>query len=170
MQMADVVPPEVRSRMMSGIRGTHTKPELLLRKGLHEAGFRYTLHARLPGRPDMVFPRRKAVLFAHGCFWHNHGCHLFKWPKSRPEFWQTKIIGNAKRDVETVRKLTEVGWRVGIIWECCLKGKNRLDIREVISSCSRWLRSDDTYFELAGHTDAAGSSVRLLRRSSGQDT
>src|SRR3954470_16295918 len=92
LRMADVVSSGVRSRMMAGIRGTNTAPEMILRRALHAEGFRYRLHdRRLPGKPDMVFPRHHAVIFAHGCFWHGHDCHLFKWPSTRPEFWQTKI-------------------------------------------------------------------------------
>jgi DNA mismatch endonuclease (patch repair protein) len=107
--------------MMSGIRGKNTKPEIFLRKGLHAEGFRFRIHAPLPGRPDMVFPKWHAVLFVHGCFWHCHNCHLFKWPSSRPEFWRTKISGNLTRDEANITRLLEAGWRVGIVWECALK-------------------------------------------------
>lgn len=90
--MADVVTPEKRSKMMSGIQGKNTKPELTIRKGLHALGFRYRLHGKtLPGKPDLVFPKYKAVIFIHGCFWHAHHCHLFKWPSTRVDFWQEKI-------------------------------------------------------------------------------
>ena len=97
--MVDVVDTATRSRMMAGIRGTNTKPELLLRKGLHAQGFRFRLHSTgLPGKPDIVLPRHHAVVFAHGCFWHGHNCHLFKWPSTRPEFWQAKIERNREVD------------------------------------------------------------------------
>jgi DNA mismatch endonuclease (patch repair protein) len=87
--MTDVVSPEVRSRMMASIRGFDTMPELFLRKGLHKLGYRFRLHdRRLPGRPDLVFKSRTAVLFAHGCFWHGHDCSLFRWPKNRADFWR----------------------------------------------------------------------------------
>ena len=148
--MADVVTPEVRSRMMSGIRGKNTRPEIMLRKALHSAGFRFRIHAPLPGKPDMVFPRRRAVLFVHGCFWHAHRCHLFKWPTSRQEFWRAKIEGNRARDAVNARKLDESGWRVGVVWECALKGRTRLDFPEVIRRCSEWLDSNEKHFELAG--------------------
>ena len=148
--MVDVVSAEARSRMMSGIRGKNTKPELILRKGLHARGFRYRLHARLPGRPDMVFPRLKAVLLVHGCFWHGHNCHLFKWPQSHNEFWRDKITGNVLRDAKSVEALRSAGWRVGIVWECALKGKTRLPEAHVIQKCSSWLRSSRRSFELAG--------------------
>ncbi|MBR1256406.1 DNA mismatch endonuclease Vsr [Bradyrhizobium sp. AUGA SZCCT0240] len=148
--MADVVSPEVRSRMMSGIRGKNTKPEIFLRKGLHAEGFRFRIHAPLPGKPDMVFPKWNAVLFVHGCFWHGHNCHLFKWPSTRPEFWQAKINGNVRRDEASITRLLEAGWRVGIVWECALKGRTRLDSSRAIESCSKWLKSSRKRFELTG--------------------
>src|SRR5262245_6595907 len=97
--MADVVSPEVRSRMMSGIRGKNTKPEMVLRRGLHAEGFRFRLHGpALPGRPDLVFPKWSAVIFVHGCFWHRHNCRLFKWPSTKSRFWRAKLTGNVSRD------------------------------------------------------------------------
>jgi DNA mismatch endonuclease (patch repair protein) len=149
--MADIVTAEVRSRMMSGIRGTNTKPELLLRKGLHAMGFRFRLHERsLPGKPDIVLPRYNAVIFAHGCFWHGHDCHLFKWPSTRPEFWQAKIARNRAVDERTDAALTEAGWRQAVVWECALKGKKRLPLEDVIQSCAEWLRSDQPRLEIRG--------------------
>jgi DNA mismatch endonuclease (patch repair protein) len=149
--MADIVSAEVRSRMMSGIRGTNTKPELLLRKGLHTMGFRFRLHDRsLPGKPDIVLPRYRAVIFAHGCFWHGHSCHLFKWPSTRPEFWQAKIDRNREVDARSEAALEKAGWRLAIIWECALKGKTRLPLEEVISACTNWLRSDRQRLEIRG--------------------
>lgn len=149
--MADIVAPEIRSRMMSGIRGTNTKPELVLRKGLHKLGFRFRLHDRsLPGKPDLVFPKYHAVLFAHGCFWHGHDCHLFKWPASRPEFWQTKINRNREVDARSALALTNAGWRLGVVWECALKGKTRLPLDRVLAKCATWLRSDLPYLEIRG--------------------
>lgn len=149
--MADVVPPDVRSRMMAGIRSTNTKPELLLRSGLHRSGFRFRLHDRsLPGKPDMVFPRRRAVLFAHGCFWHGHDCHLFKWPKSREEFWRTKIERNREVDARASETLAAQGWRRAFVWECALKGRTRLPVDDVIDQCASWLRSDRPELEIRG--------------------
>jgi DNA mismatch endonuclease (patch repair protein) len=149
--MADIVPPEVRSRMMAGIRGKDTKPELLLRKGLHAAGFRYRLHDRaLPGRPDMVFPRHRAVLFAHGCFWHGHDCHLFRWPSIRQDWWQEKITRNRAVDARSEAALAEAGWRLGVVWECALKGRARLPLVEVLEACIGWLRSDTARLEIRG--------------------
>jgi DNA mismatch endonuclease (patch repair protein) len=140
--MVDVVTPEVRSRMMAGIKGKNTKPELLIRKKLFEKGFRYRLHVRdLPGKPDLVFPRHKAVVFIDGCFWHGHDCHLFKWPKSREEFWRKKINGNRLVDERTRKALTKEGWRILTVWECAIKGKTRLDINIVTGRIEKWLRS-----------------------------
>lgn len=158
---ADIVSPETRSRMMSGIGGKNTKPELVLRSALHRQGFRFRLHRKdLPGRPDMTFPRYQAVLFVHGCFWHGHGCHLFKWPSSRESFWREKIAGNIERDRRQTTALTEAGFRVGIVWECALKGRTRLPLDEVVCACSQWLCSDEQGFELYG--DKARTSVGLL--------
>jgi DNA mismatch endonuclease, patch repair protein len=149
--MPDIVTPEVRSRMMAGIRGKDTKPELMLRRGLHAAGFRFRLHDRtLPGKPDIVFPRYKAVLFAHGCFWHGHDCHLFKWPSSRPDFWRAKIHRNREVDALASAALQEAGWRQGIVWECALKGRARLPIETVLAECAAWLQSDIPFFEVRG--------------------
>ncbi|CAG0903564.1 unnamed protein product [Cyprideis torosa] len=120
----DVHDKATRSKNMAAIRGKDTKPELVIRKGLHKAGFRYRLHdKKLPGKPDLVFPRYQAVLFINGCFWHLHDCHLFKWPKTRSEFWSDKIKKNVARDQVNIAQLKASGWRVGIIWECSLKGK-----------------------------------------------
>jgi DNA mismatch endonuclease (patch repair protein) len=152
--MADVVTPDVRSRMMSGIRGRNTKPELILRKGLHELGFRFRLNERdLPGKPDIVFPKYRAVLFAHGCFWHHHKCHLFKWPKSREQFWRSKIERNREVDIRTISQLTAAGWRCGIVWECALKGRTRLPQAIAIARCAKWLESNRRTFELTGRTE-----------------
>jgi len=144
--------------MMAGIRGKDTKPEIVLRRGLHRRGFRFRLHgAALPGKPDLVFPKHKAVLFAHGCFWHGHECHLFKWPKSRQEFWHAKINQNRERDQAALGKLRDNGWRIGEVWECALKGRTRLAVADVLDRCETWLRSEDPVLEVAG--DEARLSV-----------
>ena len=149
--MPDIVTPEVRSRMMAGIRATNTKPELMLRRGLHAMGFRFRLHdGKLPGRPDLVFPRYNAVLFAHGCFWHGHDCHLFKWPSTRPEFWQEKIDRNRSVDARSEAALAEAGWRQAIVWECALKGRTRLPLEDVIAACAEWLRTGRQRIEIRG--------------------
>lgn len=121
--MADIVDVITRSRMMSGIRGKNTKPEILVRKALSSQGFRYRLHRKdLPGAPDIAMPGRKIAIFAHGCFWHMHqGCRLAKMPSTRPEFWRAKLCRNSERDSEAVAALAALGWRVLIVWECSTK-------------------------------------------------
>lgn len=137
---------------MSGIRGKDTKPELAIRSALHQAGFRFRLHRKdLPGRPDLVFPRHDAVLFVHGCFWHGHECHLFRWPKSREDFWREKIGKNIARDQAQYQSLLDSDWRVGTIWECALKGKTHLPFDEVVDQCAIWLKSSIKTFEVSGH-------------------
>jgi len=148
--MVDVVTPQVRSQMMASIRATDTAPELFMRRGLHRLGFRFRLDDRtLPGRPDLVFPKYHAVLFVHGCFWHRHDCHLFKWPASREEFWREKLEGNAARDQRSFGELTKAEWRVGVVWECAVKGKMRVTPEEIFTKCSAWLRSDECFMEIS---------------------
>lgn len=126
---------------MSGIRSTDTKPEMMLRRGLHRRGLRFRLHDRsLPGTPDLVFPGRRAVLFAHGCFWHGHDCHLFRLPATRADFWAAKIARNRANDDRAVSRLVDEGWRVGTVWECALRGRSRLPEDEVLRRCEQWLR------------------------------
>ena len=138
--MADIVTPEKRSEMMAGIRGKNTRGELIVRRGLHRMGFRFRLHdAKLPGKPDIVLPRYKAVILVHGCFWHGHGCHLFKWPSSRIDFWKTKITRNQQKDVETLVELKELGWRVLIIWECATKGKSKVPLNRMLELIAEWV-------------------------------
>jgi DNA mismatch endonuclease (patch repair protein) len=149
--MADIVPPATRSRMMAGIRGADTRPELILRSGLHRAGFRFRLHDRaLPGCPDMVFVRRRAVLFAHGCFWHGHDCHLFRWPTTREAFWRAKIDRNRAVDARADAALAVAGWRRGVVWECALKGRTRLPEGEAVARCAAWLESDAATLDIRG--------------------
>lgn len=130
--MADVHSKEVRSYNMSRIKGKNTKPEMLVRKFLHAKGFRYNLHGKykdkkLPGKPDLVLPKYKTVIFVHGCFWHGHeGCERATIPKTRTEFWKTKIEENKKRDYKNQFKLEELSWEVICIWQCQLKTQ-RLD-------------------------------------------
>lgn len=148
--MADVVDPATRSRMMSGIRGKNTKPELMIRKALHARGFRYRLHCDLPGKPDICLPRYRAVIFVHGCFWHGHGCHLFKWPKTRPEFWRAKLGRNCEVDRVAEDRLGSLGWRVAIVWECALKGRERMPVDHVIDCMALWLTSTEARLTLKG--------------------
>ncbi|MGN6237034.1 very short patch repair endonuclease [Dyella sp.] len=142
--MVDVLTPAQRQLNMSRIRGRDTKPEMIIRRGLHAIGYRYRLHDRtLPGRPDLVFPRYRAVIFVHGCFWHGHDCHLFKLPDTRREFWETKIESNRARDERAVAVLLEQQWRVATVWECSLKGLRRLGDEEAISRCHAFLVARD---------------------------
>ncbi|WP_179381740.1 very short patch repair endonuclease [Jannaschia marina] len=148
---ADIVSTNVRSRMMAGIRGKNTKPELAIRSALHRRGFRFRLHRKdLPGKPDLVFTSYNAVLFVHGCFWHAHDCHLFRWPKSREDFWREKISRNIERDWQQREALAEAGWRIGTVWECALKGKTRLPFDSVVDQCAIWLKSDIKTLEVSG--------------------
>jgi DNA mismatch endonuclease (patch repair protein) len=124
--MADFLSPAGRSERMSRIRGKDTAPELALRKALHARGFRYRLHARLPGKPDIVLPRHKVVVFVHGCFWHRHaGCKVASMPKSNTAFWQDKFDRNVTRDARVQGELEAAGWRVFMSWECELTGKSK---------------------------------------------
>jgi DNA mismatch endonuclease (patch repair protein) len=149
--LADVVDAATRSRMMSGIRGKDTKPELMIRKALHSRGFRYRIHCKdLPGKPDLCLPKYRAVIFVHGCFWHGHDCHLFKWPKTRPEFWQAKIRRNREVDADSFECLAKSGWRLATIWECALKGKTRLQADDLVINLDHWLRSDVQHLVLKG--------------------
>ncbi len=136
---------------MAAIRATNTKPELIIRKGLHARGFRYRLHAKeLPGKPDLMLPKYRAAVFINGCFWHGHDCHLFRWPATREEFWRAKIGDNVARDERNLTELRNAGWRIGVIWECALKGKTRRSSGELIDSLSRWLLTDDRELQIRG--------------------
>jgi DNA mismatch endonuclease (patch repair protein) len=108
--------------MMAGIRAKDTAPELEIRQNLHRLGFRFRLHdKRLPGKPDLLLPKYGAVIFVHGCFWHGHNCPIFKWPKTRAEFWRTKIGRNRENDAHHIKALRETGWRVCVVWECSVR-------------------------------------------------
>ena len=149
--MTDRHSPEIRSKNMSAIRGKNTKPELWVRKNLHAKGFRYTLNNRLlAGKPDIVLPKYRAVIFVHGCFWHAHDCPAFRWPETRQEWWQQKLSRNRERDAETIRILALQGWRIAIIWECALKGKYRQQPDSLIRQLSDWLKSDRKNLTLSG--------------------
>lgn len=136
---------------MSAIRSRNTKPELVLRRGLHALGFRYRLHSRnLPGRPDLVFVKYRAVIFVNGCFWHGHNCDLFRWPKTREDFWRRKIGDTVERDRATHAALIEAGWRTGIVWECAMKGRGRYDPASLVAAVANWLHSGESSLDLAG--------------------
>ena len=148
--MTDVVDKATRSRMMSGIRGKDTKPEIIIRRGLHNSGFRFRLHDKtLPGKPDLVLKKYNAVVFINGCFWHKHECRLFKWPKTRPKFWKEKISKNHENDKLVLARLSNLGWRICIVWECALKGKNN-ELPSVIHKISTWLVGEKQFLEIVG--------------------
>lgn len=137
--------------MMAGIRGRDTKPELLIRSGLHRMGFRYRLHGKgLPGRPDLVFASRRAVIEVRGCFWHGHDCPLFRWPATRPEFWREKIAANIARDVRNREALLAQGWRMAEVWECQLKGPLQRPVGEVLDELDGFLRSKAPFLSVGG--------------------
>ena len=147
--MADIVSPEKRSLMMAGIKGKDTTPELLIRRALHKRGFRYRIHEKkLPGKPDLVLPKFKAVIFINGCFWHGHSCHLFKWPSSKEDFWKKKVTRNQELDNINIGMVLAKGWRVGVIWECALKGKAKRTFEYIIEETVKWILSKEPTFGL----------------------
>lgn len=125
--MTDVHDKKTRSYNMSRIKGKNTKPEMLVRKFLHKNGFRYRLnYSKLPGKPDIVLPKYKTVIFINGCFWHGHkGCKFFVVPKTRTEMWTEKINGTIERDKIKIKELEKMGWDVKTLWECELKPEKR---------------------------------------------
>ncbi|OMG63327.1 very short patch repair endonuclease [Stutzerimonas balearica] len=137
----DIVSKEVRSRMMAGIRGSNTSPEMKVRRMLHRQGFRYRLHQKnLPGRPDLVLPRYRLCIFVHGCFWHRHpGCRYATTPRTRHDFWQAKFEQNVSRDTRIRRELLALGWRVIELWECGIRGpESGMDwLSEAIRDCNQ---------------------------------
>jgi DNA mismatch endonuclease (patch repair protein) len=140
--MADIVSSAVRSRMMSGIKAIDTKPEILVRKALHTQGYRFRIHRKdLPGKPDIVLPRFRAVILVHGCFWHMHkSCKLARIPSTRTEFWSAKLHANAVRDQTAHSRLLALEWRVLTIWECYLKSTSP----EVLQAdLARWISASE---------------------------
>ena len=147
--MVDVVDRQTRSRMMSGIRGKNTRPEIMIRKSLHSRGFRYRLHPKdLPGKPDITLPKYRVAVFVNGCFWHCHGCQLFKWPKTRKRFWRTKLTQNAARDKTNTETLMKLGWRVLIIWECSIKNRDATAVAKTIDLAEEFITGSNCYAEL----------------------
>lgn len=155
--MTDIVNKETRSRMMAGIRGKDTKPEMVLRRALHARGLRYRLHVKgIPGRPDLLFPKFKAAVFVHGCFWHRHdGCRYTTTPATRAEFWQSKFAANVARDTSVGDALAEAGWRVAIVWECALRKPDQVEA--AVEVLARWLFSDVRRCEI-GNVETSDTS------------
>ncbi|WP_080423449.1 very short patch repair endonuclease [Burkholderia ubonensis] len=149
--MVDTVDAVTRSRMMSGIRARNTRPEVMVRSLLHRKGYRFRLHVgELPGKPDIVLPRYHAVILVHGCFWHGHDCALFKWPKTRIEFWSKKIEKNRQNDEKVQVALRAMGWRVAVVWECALKGREKLESDTVADRLATWLQHEEQRLEVRG--------------------
>lgn len=130
-----------RSQMMARVGSKDTKPELVVRKGLHRKGYRFRLHKKnLPGTPDLVLPKFDTAIFVHGCFWHAHlGCRYFTLPKTRTHFWHAKLKRNSERDSNAMALLISVGWRVLTVWECATRG---IDSEVLCSKISNWLHGD----------------------------
>lgn len=130
-----------RSEMMSRIGSRNTKPEMVVRQGLHALGFRYRLHAKnLPGSPDIVLPKYKSAIFVHGCFWHAHeGCQNFRVPKSNTEFWKEKLARNIERDARQIKELEDAGWRVLVVWECATRN---LSTKKLVETIAAWLHHE----------------------------
>lgn len=161
--MTDIVNKQTRSRMMAGIKGKDTKPELVLRRALHALGFRYRLHSKnVPGRPDLVFRKHHAIIFVHGCFWHRHeGCRYTTTPSTRPEFWQAKFRANVARDETVLGMLLEEGWRVATVWECALRRPDQ--VNATADLLSAWLRSNELQLQIGD--DVVSSVIRTNIRS-----
>ncbi|RWN64210.1 DNA mismatch endonuclease Vsr [Mesorhizobium sp.] len=148
--MTDVVDVATRSRMMAGIKGKNTRPELILRRALHARGIRFRLHTtKLPGRPDIVFPRFGAVCFVHGCFWHRHeDCRFATTPGTREEFWQSKFVSTVDRDRRKQGELMIAGWRVAVVWECALRAGA---VDTAAAGLADWLRGTSSHLEVGGN-------------------
>ncbi len=144
--MVDVMSSAVRSALMSRIRAKNTKPEIMVRRQLWARGFRFRLHGKgLAGKPDLLLPKWRAVVFVHGCFWHRHeGCPLFRLPKTRTEFWDAKLTANRQRDLAAVEELLRLGWRVAVVWECAI----RLDPAATTDQLAEWISDHRTRIEL----------------------
>lgn len=144
--MADVVDKMTRSRMMSGIRAKNTRPEIAIRTGLHALGYRYRLHVKeIPGSPDIVLPKFRALVIVQGCYWHGHNCRFFKLPGSNVDFWRGKISANQMRDQRNLAEQRKAGWRTLVVWECAvrssLKKNSKFDIVGLVAS---WISSESS--------------------------
>lgn len=147
--MTDVHSPAVRSKNMQAIRSKNTRPEITVRSLLHAAGFRYRLHVSdLPGKPDLVFPKYRAVVMVNGCFWHGHDCHFFKLPSTRTDFWKQKIEKNRANDEKSSLALKAAGWRVAAVWECAVRGRKVQDLAQVSRALSEWLKSSSVSIDI----------------------
>lgn len=148
--MSDTHSPEQRKKNMSAIRGKDTKPEVIIRKELHKRGYRYRKNVKnLPGKPDIVLPKYKAVIFVNGCFWHMHDCKYFKMPNTRREWWKKKLSDTKRRDQLKINELMDSGWRVLVIWECQTKGKDFTSNKELLmNEIVCWMDSQSTLLSI----------------------
>jgi DNA mismatch endonuclease (patch repair protein) len=146
--VTDIVDQQTRSRMMAGIRGKDTKPELALRRALYARGFRFRLHSNeVLGRPDMILPKFRAAVFVHGCFWHRHaGCRYTTTPATRTEFWRSKFDANVARDYMVREALIQAAWRVVTVWECALRKTDQ--VVAAAELLAAWLPSDSTQLDI----------------------
>jgi len=157
----DTVSPETRSRIMAGIRGTNTKPELFVRKGLFARGYRFRVNCKdLPGHPDLKLTKHGAIILVHGCFWHGHDCRLFRLPSSNVAYWTAKIGRNRERDLEDLLALREAGWRVCVVWECAERAAAAgRDKRKLLDGIADWLDGDRPFVEFFDTAAVGGSAV-----------
>ena len=147
--MTDVHSPAQRSKNMAAIRCANTKPEIQVRRLLHDSGYRFRLHRRdLPGRPDIVLPRYKAAIFVNGCFWHMHDCEWFRMPRTRPEFWREKLLSNRRRDQQNLADLQATNWRVAVVWECSLRNGSEGRIESMRTKLCEWIDSESDFMNL----------------------
>jgi DNA mismatch endonuclease, patch repair protein len=161
--MIDVVDKITRSRMMAGIRGKDTKPEVGLRHALHRLGLRYRLHpAVLPGRPDIVLPRHHAAIQVHGCFWHRHKhCAFCTTPASNKRFWNSKFSETVKRDKRKLEALLKLGWKVAVVWECSVKDEGA---EAVAGKIAAWLQSGRSFKEISSRSANAASRRKSKKK------
>lgn len=147
----DTVDKKTRSRIMASVGQRNTGPELRLRRVLHRQGLRYRLHdKKLPGSPDLVFPRFRAVVFINGCFWHAHkGCKFATMPSTKKKFWKDKFEANTNRDRRNYEALMKLDWRVLVVWECAIKGKNEIEIYELGLYVNQWIRLSEKFREVS---------------------
>lgn len=149
--MSDKLSPKQRSYAMSRVGHRNTRPEMIVRRGLHSYGLRYRFeHKKLPGTPDIVLARYHVVIFVHGCFWHCHGCRKNTVPATNTEFWSAKFERNATRDRNAIISLQELGWRVLVIWECAIVGRKRIPHCLLLDRICRFIFSNSNNGEIAG--------------------
>ena len=150
----DVMTPEQRSWNMSQIKGKSTKIEVLIRSALHRNGFRFRVNqSDLPGKPDIVLSKYKAIILVHGCFWHYHGCRYSIIPETRHDWWKDKLSANKERDVRIIKELTSLGWRVLVVWECAIKYASNESLKKTLEGIEYWIKSDAEYGSIPSTSD-----------------